>query len=188
MAENSQLTARLSPVKRPLKVRGMKMLSPALHPNVPDAVRLRQVPSAAVAAGPRDSVLQANLEAVPPVAVKRQEEWIICSEISVALMREVSGRRKCIVCEEVILCGNGEFRSEFWLFTRCLGGHCQRTPDEARSNIGMMVCKKCDKDFVFKVVKGQRTCRRQNCRRAVRVSESRIKSKLALMQLPGLSM
>jgi hypothetical protein len=68
-------------------------------------------------------------------------------------------------------------RSTFWLdATRCTGGHRQALQAELQENGSLPgVCASCDQTFILDVINGRLTCRRENCDRVTKVSESEVK-------------
>ncbi|KAH8890395.1 hypothetical protein GQ53DRAFT_842164 [Thozetella sp. PMI_491] len=110
------------------------------------------------------------------------EDWKACYEISLIFQARPSPWQKCINCSKVNRYAGDVFRSTFWTATRCHAGHSQARPEETRGGTNtpqLGVCGSCDKDYVFNVVKGKLTCRRDNCRRVVRVNKAAVRSVLS---------
>lgn len=108
------------------------------------------------------------------------KDWQICWRANLWFHSLVKNPKKCIVCSEIASYAPGTRRSTFWLdATRCSAGHRQATSAETQATPGLGVCATCDTMYMFDVIHGKRICRREGCRRAVRIHEAAINEKLA---------
>ncbi|PVH83268.1 hypothetical protein DL98DRAFT_616638 [Cadophora sp. DSE1049] len=106
--------------------------------------------------------------------------WKTCWQVNLLFHKRVSSKPlKCIVCSSVNPDANGSMRSTFWVeATRCSAGHRQVTFSETQLPYTLGVCAGCDQNYMLDVVKGKHGCRREGCRRAVRVHEAEVHAKL----------
>lgn len=106
--------------------------------------------------------------------------WKTCWQVNLLFHKRISSKPlKCIVCSATSPVVNGSMRSMFWVeATRCSAGHRQITPPETQLPYTLGVCAGCDQNYMLDVVKGKHGCRREGCRRAVRVHEAEVQKKL----------
>ena len=108
------------------------------------------------------------------------DDWKTCWQVNLLFHKRISSKTlKCIVCSATSPVVNGSMRSMFWVeATRCSAGHRQVTPPETQLPYTLGVCAVCDQNYMLDVVKGKNGCRREGCRRAVRVHEAKVHAKL----------
>jgi hypothetical protein len=107
------------------------------------------------------------------------KDWQLCWHANLLFHKCVTKPQKCIVCSEIHNYADDTRRSTFWLdATRCSAGHRQATQIETRGTPNLGVCATCDQMYMFDVVKGKHTCRREGCRRIVSVHELSLREKL----------
>ncbi|KAG4441754.1 hypothetical protein IFR05_002745 [Cadophora sp. M221] len=106
--------------------------------------------------------------------------WKICWQVNLLFYKRVSEKpQKCIVCSQSKADTTGTLRSSFWVeATTCSGGHRQVISSETQLAYSLGVCATCDQKYMLDVVKGKHRCRRDDCRRIVRVHEGEIQRKL----------
>ncbi|KAM7207858.1 hypothetical protein V8F20_001900 [Naviculisporaceae sp. PSN 640] len=109
--------------------------------------------------------------------LKDFEAWKVCWEVNLAFYEPLIGSLTCLVCRKATDYGLGTHRSTLWTATRCGSGHGQGNLwVEPGTSLG--VCQKCDLDFLLNVLKGKYTCRREGCRRLIRVNEVAVRKRL----------
>ncbi|KAH7391544.1 hypothetical protein BKA64DRAFT_644835 [Cadophora sp. MPI-SDFR-AT-0126] len=106
--------------------------------------------------------------------------WKTCWQVNLLFHKRVSSKPlKCIVCSKTNTEADGSLRSTFWVeATRCSAGHRQVTFSETQLPYALGICAICDQNYMLDVVKGKHGCRREGCRRAVRVREAEVHVKL----------
>lgn len=115
--------------------------------------------------------------------LKDFEAWKVCWEVNLAFYEPLEGGLTCLVCQKVNSYGQGTNRSEIWMATRCGSGHGQgNIPVHPGTTLG--VCAKCDLYFLLNVLNGKYTCRREGCRRLIRVHETAVRKRLDKSQQP----
>ncbi|KAF2478155.1 uncharacterized protein BDR25DRAFT_365224 [Lindgomyces ingoldianus] len=104
------------------------------------------------------------------------QAWTICWKANIWFHRPISKPLKCVECDETFTYPQDSHHSNFWLeATRCSVGHRQATTAEMQGETCVGVCSTCDQNYVLDVVKGKKECRREGCRRMIRVNEATIK-------------
>ncbi|ERT02893.1 hypothetical protein HMPREF1624_01196 [Sporothrix schenckii ATCC 58251] len=116
--------------------------------------------------------------ATRPTIPPSLHDWILCSEVGLQFMRPARERViSCVACGQDCEDGAGTgagtgtidtehvFRSTFWRMTTCRASH--RPPEANHGRSGL--CKRCDKDYVLQVIRGEHKCRHAGCRRVLRV-------------------
>lgn len=107
-------------------------------------------------------------------------DWKLCWQVNLLFHEPVTNIQKCIVCSGVHDYTNYARRSTFWLdITRCTTGHRQATQVEVQGTPSLGVCAICDQMYLFDIVNGKYKCRREGCRRIVRVHEGELRQRLA---------
>ncbi|ORY11830.1 hypothetical protein BCR34DRAFT_564736 [Clohesyomyces aquaticus] len=105
--------------------------------------------------------------------------WTTCWKANLYFYREAPGPLTCISCSSTQDASDGNMHSSFWMeATRCLAGHRQVSATETSEDTNLGVCSTCENDFVFDIVTGKKVCRREGCRRLVRVNESEVKIRI----------
>src|SRR5579871_1810530 len=108
------------------------------------------------------------------------EGWKVCWMTNLNFYETISKPLKCIVCDETYSYPQNTRRSCFWFEgTRCSAGHSQAVRSETEETSSPGVCATCDLNFMFDVVKSRRICRREGCRRVVRVHQAQVMNRLA---------
>jgi hypothetical protein len=112
------------------------------------------------------------------------EDWTVCQLVNECFYEQPSIPRLCILCSSVTRPDDGRCLSTFWKLTSCWGGHDQgpSAPEEP-AEIEPGVCAACDLYFVLNVVKGTLQCRREGCRRSIRLNVARFKKNVVLTGL-----
>lgn len=107
------------------------------------------------------------------------EPRAICDEVNLRFRRSSKKKISCIVCSSI---DDGfAMRSNFWIqATYCSAGHRQATFVELGRYPKLGLCEKCNYTYVFGVLNRKYTCRREGCRRIVRVDEAAVREKLSL--------
>ena len=106
-------------------------------------------------------------------------DWQLCWQANLVFHKRITKPQKCILCSEVQNYVNDTRRSSFWLeATRCSAGHRQATQIETQGTPSLGVCATCDQMYMFDIIKGKHTCRREGCRRTVRVHEAELRERL----------
>jgi len=105
--------------------------------------------------------------------------WAICWEVNLAFYERADGPQTCLVCSKTNDYGPDIYRSTFWTAIRCWSGHGQGNYDECDAGAGPGICAKCDQDFLLSVLNAERKCRREGCRRLVRINEGLVRKRLA---------
>jgi hypothetical protein len=106
-------------------------------------------------------------------------DWQVCWRVNLFYHKRTIKPQKCIVCDETYTYAEDARRSAFWLdATRCSAGHRQALLSELKTT-GLGVCATCDQNYMFNLLKGEYICRREGCRRIVRVHEAEVKDRLA---------
>lgn len=62
-------------------------------------------------------------------------------------------------------------------------GHRQTTQIESQADPSLGICATCDQMYMLDLLKRKYTCRREGCRRTVRVYEAEVKQMLASDQV-----
>jgi hypothetical protein len=107
------------------------------------------------------------------------EAWKLCWHANLLFHKRVTNPQKCILCSEIYSYVKDTRRSAFWFeATRCSAGHRQATQTETQGTPSLGVCATCDQRYMLDVVKGKHICRREGCRRIVRVHEAEVREKL----------
>lgn len=107
------------------------------------------------------------------------ESWKICWEANLAFFELADGPQTCLVCSTTKTYPPGTYRSTVWTAVRCWSGHGQADFDKCAPDASPGICPKCDQDFLLDVLRGKHHCRREGCRRLVRVNEGVFRKKLA---------
>jgi len=112
-------------------------------------------------------------------------DWQLCWRVNLFFYKPVTKSLNCIPCSKSFnyaVCDTQ--RSSFWLDgTRCSLGHRQTTQVESQANTSLGICATCDQMYMLDLLKGRYTCRREGCRRTVRVHEAEVKQILASDQV-----
>jgi len=104
------------------------------------------------------------------------DAWKTCWEVNLLFYRPASGPQTCVVCLQTNDYGPGVRRSTFWMATRCLAGHGQGILDQgAPPGSSPGICAKCDQDFLLNLLKGKHGCKREGCRRLIRINEAMVR-------------
>lgn len=122
------------------------------------------------------------------------EAWKTCWEVNLLFYKPARGPQTCVACRQTNDYGPGIRRSTFWMATRCLAGHGQGTldildkrrpvPPGGSSSPG--ICAKCDQDFILEILKGKYGCKREGCRRLIRINEGMVRQALVDSGSPAL--
>jgi hypothetical protein len=108
-------------------------------------------------------------------------DWQLCWRVNSLFYKPVTKSLNCIPCSKIFnyeVCDTR--RSSFWVDgTRCSVGHRQMTQIESQANPSLGICATCDQMYMLDLLKGKYTCRREGCRRTVRVQEAEVKQMLA---------
>ncbi|KAM7218488.1 hypothetical protein V8F06_006092 [Rhypophila decipiens] len=116
--------------------------------------------------------------------LKDFEAWKVCWEVNLAFYEPLRGKLTCLVCKKVHDYGQGINRSTLWMATRCGSGHGQGNI-AVQPGTSLGICAKCDLDFLLNVLKGKYKCRREGCRRMIRVNEGVVFKRLNKSQTHG---
>lgn len=117
----------------------------------------------------------------PPVIVDEAfEAWTLCWRINLLFYAPITKRLQCVSCSQETSYPVGSQRSLFWSrATRCTAGHGQSIGTEISADeIRPGVCSSCDQNYMLEVVKGSITCRKEGCRRVVRINRSVVSEKV----------
>jgi hypothetical protein len=108
-------------------------------------------------------------------------DWQLCWRVNLLFHKPVTKPLNCIACSKIFnyaVCDTQ--RSSFWVDgTRCSVGHRQTTQIESQANPSLGICATCDQNYMLDLLKGKYFCRREGCRRTVRVHEAEVKKVLA---------
>ena len=107
------------------------------------------------------------------------EAWKTCWKANLWFYRASIEPLNCISCDNTQDFSSGSAHSTFWMeATRCSAGHRQVSPNETSEEANLGVCSSCDQNYIFEIVTGKKSCRREGCRRTVRVNESEVRLRI----------
>jgi hypothetical protein len=105
--------------------------------------------------------------------------WKTCWRANLWLYQSISEPLRCVACDKTYNHHHPRFHSNFWVeATRRSVGHLLMTVTETSEDLCLGVCQTCDQNYVLDVVTGKRCCRRDGCRRVVRINEIEVELKV----------